>query len=186
MLSSEEMVMDSAGNMAKLIEFIKKNGGGSSNVEFVSELPEAGKDYLNKLLIVAGVGEPATVTIFDAGGDKTKFITNEKSFDEPWTNYPSISIQGGNTDSGNLWDNVVVNNQYPGLEISITAAGGTENQGKYKLTNTGLVRTNNPYSHLGINKITGTTNGITAIIATCIEHNNSYVWIDLVKRLIIS
>lgn len=181
MLSSEEMVMDSSGKMAKLIDFIKANGGEPSNLKFVTELPEASEDYINQLFVIANISTPETITIFDADGDKTKFITTGEEFDNPWTDYTSINIQGGNTGNGNIWDTIKVNSPIQGVVVPITAESGSENLGEYTLTHSGLIRTKNPWNNAGINLITGTTSGITAIMAVCVAYDNEYVWIDLIK-----
>lgn len=186
MLSSEEMVMDSAGKMAKLIDFIKANSEKPANVNFVTELPEASEDYINQLFVIANINTPETITIFDADGDSTKFITTGEEFDNPWTDYASINIQGGNTTNGNLWDTITVNSPMAGVTVPITDESGSENLGEYVLTKNGLSRTKNPWNNCGINLITGTSSGITALMAACVAYDNDYVWLDLIKGKIIN
>ena len=186
MISSEEMIMDSSGKMLKLIDFIKANGGEPSNLIFVTELPEASEDYLNQLFVIANIGTPQTVTIFDADGDKAEFITTGEEFDNPWTDYTTINIQGANLTSGNLWDTITVNNPDSGAVVKITAESGSEQLGEYTLTKNGLTRTKNLYSNTAINLITAVTRGINTLLAACVLQSDHYVWFDLIKGKIIN
>lgn len=156
-----------------------------SDVKFVTELPEPSVDCLNKLFVIANIGTPETVTIFNAGGDKTEFITTGEEFANPWTKYTSISIQGANLTNGNLWDTITVNNPDSGDVVKITAESGSEQLGEYTLTKNGLTRTKNPYSNTAINMITGVTTGIHTLVAACVLQNASYVWLNVLTGEII-
>ena len=186
MLSSEEMIMDTSGKMLKLLEFVKANGGEPSNLKFVTELPEASEDCMNQLFVIANIGTPQTVNIFDADGDKTKFITTGKEFNKPWSDYTSINIQGANLTNGNLWDTITVNKPDAGVVVNITAESGSEQLGEYTLTKKGLTRTKNPYSNTAINLITAVTTGINILLAACVSQGNAYVWLDLINGEIIN
>lgn len=186
MISSEEMIMDSSGKMAKLIDFIKANGGEPSNLKFVTELPEASEDCINQLFVIANISTPQTVTLFNADGDKAEFITTGEEFDNPWTDYTSINIQGANLTNGNLWDIITVNNPDSGVVVKITAESGSERLGEYTLTKNGLTRTENPYNNTSINSITAVTTGINILFAACVLQSDEYVWLDLLKGKIIN
>lgn len=191
MLSSLEMVSEPSGKTKTLGDLIKDLSSESAKGSiFVDTLPEVSEAKENTLYILNVFEAAHNITIFDESEDKDKFIGAEKTFSDAWSKYSSAVFTGGNNQNGDVWSDypdtgvITINNPKAGDEIHFTA--GSTDQGKYVLTETGLVRTSDPFNHLGIAKITATVKAVYPTIYILTTYNENLVWFDVINKVILS
>lgn len=192
MLSSEEMVMDSSGKMAKLLDFIKMNTKiDSTEILTVDELPAASDKTVDKIYLLNrySPADSSYKALFDAEGDKTKMLDGAVGTVIPttinWDNFYELKITGAYLPTGEIWTNgaAIISDNITMIGKNVVIKDNSNNkQGEYTILENGLFVVADVYGNCVIDKIEGKQKALYPTLLVTMLINNVYKWIDIINK----